>query len=170
LPLKNIEIKACCSQPDHIRSILENHQADFKGTDHQIDTYFRVDKGRLKLREGTIEKNLIYYQRNDIKGAKKSDINLAPFDETSKIKQLLSNALGVEVVVEKHREIYFIDDVKFHIDKVKKLGHFMEIEAIDEDGSIKEKKLRGQCSYYMHQFDITKKDLVAESYADLIQC
>ena len=55
MSILNIEIKAQCDQPDRIRNILREHHADFKGTDRQIDTYFEVPEGRLKLRQGTIE-------------------------------------------------------------------------------------------------------------------
>lgn len=66
----NIEIKAKCSQPDKIRDFLKSQSAEFKGVDHQIDTYFKVNKGRLKLREGNIENNLIYYERENKQGPK----------------------------------------------------------------------------------------------------
>lgn len=74
--LLNVEIKARCNEPEKIRSILKNHKADFIGNDHQLDTYFKVDEGRLKLREGTIENNLIYYRRPDAKQPKASEIEL----------------------------------------------------------------------------------------------
>jgi len=61
----NAEIKAMCSDLERIRSILLEKKADFKGMDHQVDTYFRTGSGRLKLREGNIENNLIWYQRPD---------------------------------------------------------------------------------------------------------
>jgi len=32
-----------------VREILKSRNADFKGADHQIDTYFNVSQGRLKL-------------------------------------------------------------------------------------------------------------------------
>lgn len=168
MSILNVEIKARCSNPDTIRSILKKHKAIFKGTDHQIDTYFKVPEGRLKLREGTIENNLIYYRRSDSKQAKTSDINLVAMDNPSAMKKLIANALGVWITVDKQREIYFIDNVKFHIDEVKELGSFVEIEAIDEDGSISEAKLREQCEYYQHLFEITSDDLVAVSYSDII--
>jgi len=47
----NIEIKARCDDLAAVRSVLVHHDADFVGEDHQIDTYFDVGKGRLKLRE-----------------------------------------------------------------------------------------------------------------------
>jgi len=166
--LKNIEIKARCTDLDKIRRILTTHDAEFKGTDHQIDTYFRVKEGRLKLREGTIEKNLIYYRRDDTKTPKNSDIDLVPFEETKAIKNLLKSALDVKIIVDKKREIYFIGNVKFHLDVVKNLGTFMEIEAIDENDSIGEEKLRRQCEYYMDLLRISEQDLVARSYSDLL--
>ena len=58
MPL-NIEIKAKCQVPEKIHQILRKKEAEFKGIDHQIDTYFNVNDGRLKLREGNIENHLI---------------------------------------------------------------------------------------------------------------
>jgi len=63
----NIEIKAKCNDQEKIRSVLKSRNADFKGTDHQIDTYFKVNNGRLKLREGNIENFLVFYEREDKK-------------------------------------------------------------------------------------------------------
>ena len=57
----NVEIKAKCSDPKRVRNILESKGAEYRGLDHQIDTYFRVPNGRLKLREGNIENALIFY-------------------------------------------------------------------------------------------------------------
>lgn len=168
MSILNIEIKARCKHPARIRKILKEHDASFKGTDHQTDTYFEVPEGRMKLRQGTIEQNLIFYRRPDSKTPKASDINLMPAEHPNELHALLDNALGTEVVVEKQREIYFIDNVKFHIDKVEKLGNFIEVEAIDEDGSIGEDKLREQCQYYLDLFDITEEQLVAESYSDML--
>lgn len=164
----NIELKARCSTPERIRKLLEEREADFKGTDHQVDTYFNVPEGRLKLREGTIENNLIFYQRANKAAAKKSNIELVSFKDTGGIKSLLTSALGVKVVVDKTREIYFIDNVKFHIDEVTQLGSFVEIEAIDKNRNIGELTLRQQCKFYRKLFDIREEDLVAESYSDLL--
>ena len=35
----NVEIKAKCSNQFKIRNILKDKKSDFKGVDHQIDTY-----------------------------------------------------------------------------------------------------------------------------------
>ena len=52
----NIEIKAKCQNVEAIRKILLQSKAIFKGEDHQVDTYFEIPTGRLKLREGNIER------------------------------------------------------------------------------------------------------------------
>lgn len=168
MSILNIEIKAKCNDPERIRSILNEHDANYMGLDHQLDTYFNVPDGRLKLREGNIEQKLIYYRRSDSKTPKPSNIDLMPAEHPEELHTLLNNALGTKVVVDKKREIYFIDNVKFHIDEVEKLGSFIEIEAIDTDGSIGEQKLREQCNKYLKLFDISEEQLIAESYSDML--
>ena len=129
-----IEIKARCSTPLSIQAILKAHNARFIGLDHQIDTYFRVPNGRLKLREGNIENSLIHYNRANQSGPKQSDVTLLKSpNEIATLKKILSDSVGILAVVDKKREIYFIENVKFHLDKVVGLGHFVEIEAINSE-------------------------------------
>lgn len=164
----NIEIKAKCSNSEKVREVLNAQKADFKGKDHQVDTYFRTRSGRLKLREGKIENNLIYYQRENLAGPKQSDVTLFKSERGSELKELLTKALGILVIVDKEREIYFIENVKFHIDNVKKLGNFVEIEAIDKEGNIGREELLKQCKRYLNLFEIREKDLIKNSYSDLL--
>ena len=164
----NIEIKAKCNDHDKIRAILKSRNADFKGTDHQVDTYFKVNSGRLKLREGNIENFLVFYEREDKEGPKQSDVILFKSDPNSSLKEILLSSLGALVIVDKQREIYFIENVKFHIDTVKNLGTFMEIEAIDSDGSFEKDELLKQCKNYLDLCSIPKEDLISVSYSDLL--
>lgn len=167
MPHLNIEIKARCADPTYIIDFLTKQQADFRGEDRQVDTYFHTRNGRLKLREGNIEHSLIYYDRPDQKGPKASEIILItrPPEE---IRDLLEKTNGVKVVVDKKRKIYFIKNVKFHIDRVEGLGNFVEIEAIDLDGSIGRETLLAQCNYYLEAFRIREADLLTASYSDML--
>ncbi|MFP4089342.1 MAG: class IV adenylate cyclase [Cyclobacteriaceae bacterium] len=164
----NIEIKAVCRDQAKIEALLHSRLADFRGEDHQVDTYFKVQKGRLKLREGKIENALIAYERQNLAGPKKSDISLYKSKAAKELKEVLSQALDVLVVVDKKRKIFFIDNVKFHLDRVEGLGSFVEIEAIDYEGNIGEEKLRQQLDTYLHLFDITDSDLLEVSYSDML--
>jgi adenylate cyclase, class 2 len=164
----NIEIKARCADQVTIRELLRAQGADFRGTDQQTDTYFNVPHGRLKLREGTIENALVYYEREDQEGPKQAQVTLYPTTPSSALKDILTQSLGVLVVVEKQREIYFIDNVKFHLDLVDGLGTFVEIEAIDTEGAIGKERLLTQCQAFLNLLKIAPHDLVAVSYSDLL--
>lgn len=166
--IRNVEIKAKCGDPAAIRAFLLREGADFKGTDHQRDTYFNVSTGRLKLRQGNIENALIRYLRPDQSGPKTSEVTLCPIPEGAPLERILDEVLGTMVVVEKQREIYFIGNVKFHIDSVERLGGFVEIEAIDDAGRYSLDELNAQCRSYMQAFGIRDNDLLSDSYSDMI--
>jgi len=164
----NVEIKAYCTNPDSIRAFLLQQGADFRGVDEQTDTYFNVAAGRLKLREGHIENNLIFYERNNQAGPKLSAFQLVQVEDAKGLKEALTKANGIKAIVSKRREIYYIENVKFHIDRVEGLGSFVEIEAGNFLADLPEEKLLEQCRYYMEQFGITEGNLVKESYSDLL--
>ncbi|MBW2990668.1 class IV adenylate cyclase [Candidatus Woesearchaeota archaeon] len=164
----NIEIKAKHDNIKHVRYLLKQNKAKFIGKDHQIDTYFKVPSGRLKIREGNIEHSLIYYEREDIKGPKHSKVTLVDLEPKSNLKDLFMKIFRPLVVVDKKREIYFIDNVKFHIDSVNELGEFIEIEAIDKEGKIGLETLTNQCKQYIDLFEIKNKNLIDKSYSDLL--
>ncbi|HYC40242.1 MAG TPA: class IV adenylate cyclase [Chitinophagaceae bacterium] len=161
----NVEIKARCDNPRFIRRYLRERNADFRGTDEQTDTYFNVARGRLKIREGKIENSLIFYERENQLGPKASAFHLVPSPDP-RLKNALAAALGVRKVVSKKREIYYLGNVKFHIDEVPGLGNFVEIEAGDLNSPMSEERLRAQCAYYMKEFGISEEDLVSGSYSD----
>lgn len=123
-----IEFKARCGDHASIREILRSKQARFVGTDHQIDTYFRVPKGRLKLREGNIENSLIFYSRPDEAGPKQSDVTMSLISSNTDLRAVLSKALGVLVAVDKKREIHFVDNVKIYLDEVQGLGRLLKLK------------------------------------------
>ena len=164
----NIEIKARSSRHDAIRHLLVQRGSRRVGLDHQIDTYFCVEKGRLKLREGNIENSLIYYDRPNQTGPKRSDVQLVRLSPDPALKAVLQASNGILVVVDKHREIWFDDNVKLHLDVVDGLGSFIEIEAIDADGSRSESELKTQCDQWMDRLQIEKSDLIDRSYSDLL--
>jgi len=164
----NVEIKARCNKPDQIEKILLSNNAVFIGEDRQVDTYFFSPKGRLKIREGNIENSLIFYQRDNISGPKNSNVILEKISPDSEIKNILIAAYDAKVAVEKKRKIFFIENVKFHVDTVKNLGDFVEIEAIDKYGTIGEKVLNEQCTKYIELLGIKSEDLLNDSYSDML--
>ncbi len=165
----NIEFKARCSDLPRIRQAIKSLDHRYVGEDNQIDTYFRVPKGRLKLRQGNIETKLIYYSRPDGTAPKQSDVQLYAAPDPEILLRLLTTAMGIDVRVVKRREIYFVDNVKLHLDNVEELGTFVEAEAIDADGTRGVEELKQQCDYFLSLFKISPDDLVATSYSDLLR-
>ena len=167
----NVELKARCADPARVRRVLAEAGADFRGTDAQRDVYFAVDDGRLKLRRGTIERALVFYRRGDRAEARRSEVTMARLEglvpaALDALEATLAAALGVRTVVEKRREIRFVDHVKFHLDEVPGQGSFVEIEAIDLEGTIGEARLREECESWRGRLGIAAADVVAFSYAD----
>lgn len=164
----NVEIKAKCSDASFIRNYLLSNNAEYNGVDEQIDTYFNVQQGRLKLREGIIENNLIYYERANQAGPKNSHFHLVKVEDAAGLKDVLTKSIGIKVIVKKRREIYYIKNVKFHVDEVPGLGSFVEIEAGNILADLTQAQLKEQCDFYLKEFGIKEDDLIEVSYSDML--
>ncbi len=168
------EFKARLHDEGRIRTALKKLRARFVGTDHQVDTYFRARRGRLKLREGRIENALIFYQRSNSPRPRRSRVELTLLPRRHSLRTILGAALGVLAVVDKRREIYFAGNVKIHLDRVRGLGKFVEVEAIRKltarprASSAQNQNIRNQARKFQRLFGIAGRDIVAQSYSDLV--
>ncbi len=165
--IQNVEFKARVHNLAEAEHRLLSLNPVFKGVDHQVDTYFRVPHGRLKLREGNIENALIQYHREDVQGAKQSSVMLYKHQPDPALKEILTLQLGLLKVVDKLRRIYFIDHVKFHFDEVKDLGEFMEVEVINENQRFTTEELQEECNRWIDFFGISNDQFVKVSYSDM---
>lgn len=162
-----VEIKARVDGLDVFDEKLRR-VANYVGVFHQIDTYFNVNKGRLKLREveGQEYFQLVYYEREDIKDPKRSSVIIAKVIDPYFIKEILSKVLGIKVIVEKYRKIYMYKGVQIHLDEVKGLGTFIEFELNIDEKRIEEGK--NKLYKLMKELGIKRKWLVQVSYSDLL--
>lgn len=165
----NVEFKARCARPDEIVQRLVDLGAQHHGRDVQIDVYYQAAKGRLKLRRGELENNVIHYDRTDGPGPKESHVSLVPLGAERVLDDLLDAALDRDIVVTKRRDIFWLDNVKFHLDSVTDLGSFVEVEAIDYDGDRGSDALRAQCQEYMTFLGIRDEELEDRSYSDMLR-
>jgi adenylate cyclase, class 2 len=166
MKIVNFEFKARINDEQRVRATLKTLNARSIGTDHQVDTYFRVPAGRLKVREGRIENTLIFYRRSNARRARQSAVEMMLLPRRNSLRAILERALPTLAVVDKRREIYFMKNVKIHLDQVRQLGKFLEVEAISRTGDVK--IIRSQARHFQRLFGVTAKDIVAESYSDLI--
>lgn len=169
--MKNIEIKA---RVDNIESARRKAGSLCAGGPaavlHQVDTYFSVPAGRLKMREfgdGCAPCELIYYERSDVPGPRSSDYMIARVSDAKGLKAVLEAALGVTVIVRKTRTLYLHGNTRIHLDEVDGLGTFIEFEYVmpesgcDVDGE-------GEVRSLMAAFVIRDADLESRSYSDML--
>jgi adenylate cyclase, class 2 len=168
MSIKNIEFKAKIESISTYENLLLTLNPTFIGQDHQIDTYFNTTQHRLKLRQGNIENALIQYSRPNTANAKLSNIILYQHEPSNDLKNILISQLGIKTIVDKVRNIYFIDNVKFHFDTVQNLGTFLEVEAIDTQNKFDVEYLKKQCDKYFSFFSLHPSQIIAESYSDLL--
>lgn len=170
--MRNIEIKARVADIESARKTA----ADLAGAGPgakltQVDTYFKANDGRLKLREegGEREKSeLIYYKRPRESGPKGSYYERLPVGSPNDLKRFLEKALGIKAVIRKRRDVYLFKNARIHLDEVEGLGSFLEIEVVMENG-LPDSEGKPLLEELMQAFSISPEDLVAGSYCDLIE-
>lgn len=136
---------------------------------HQSDTFFNVQDGRLKLRLlAPDQAQLVYYVRPDSAGPKRSDYLIFETRDPKALMVLLAQALGVRGVVDKTRYLYLVDQTRIHLDDVQKLGQFVELEVMLQEGQTDEvgQKL---AATLMDRLEIAPEDLIDGAYIDLLE-
>lgn len=185
----NFEFKARLTDPQRVQQVLQRHQAAFHGTLHQVDTYWRVPHGRLKLRvtrvassNGTTSSSaavsqLIFYERLATASVKASDYHLVPVTEAESLRTALELALGILSEVEKTRELYLLPyqypeapteaRIRIHLDQVIHLGEFLELEAVVAEG-VDPDHARRAAEGLLAEFGVLPTDLLPDSYGEMI--
>ena len=165
----NIEIKARVHDFANFRRLAEDLSDVPVKVIKQVDTFFHTGQGRLKLRElGSEPAQLVYYERPDHEGPKRSDYRILETNDPESLKAILKLALGVRGVVRKTRYLYLVGQTRVHLDDVEGLGKFMELEVVlhpdqsDEDGEMIAREL-------MRKLGVNNSDLLEGAYMDLME-
>jgi adenylate cyclase len=165
----NIEIKARVDNFDALRARAETLSDQPLKIISQEDTFFNIEKGRLKLRALDPDLGyLIYYERPDQDGPKRSDYHLAETHDPDNLKNALSLALGVRGVVKKTRYLYMVGQTRIHLDEVEELGNFMELEVVMREG---QDDAEGQAiaEDLMRRLEVREDALIEGAYMDLLE-
>lgn len=165
---QNIEIKARANDFKLQSGLAEELSDTPPQTLIQLDTFFKVESGRLKLREfPDSPAQLIFYHRSDVSGPKLSDYQITESKDPKGLKTILSDAYAVIATVAKTRRLMMSGRTRIHIDQVKGLGNFIELEVVLAQGqSIKDGEL--EAKQLMDKLQIREEDLISEAYLDLI--
>lgn len=166
----NVEIKARCADLEGTRKRALALATERVGLDHQVDTYFRTRAGRLKLRESSLSgAQLVPYLRPDREGPRRADYRVVPVADAEGLKALLGEILGVACVVEKEREILLQANVRIHLDRVKGLGSFVELEAVFDGSPAAELEQQRRVERLMAELGVRAQDLVPVGYETLVR-
>jgi predicted adenylyl cyclase CyaB len=165
----NVEIKARVDDFEALKARAESLSDRPLTILSQEDIFFKTPSGRLKLRILAPDRGfLIYYERPDQGGPKRSDYHLAETGEPENLERTLSLALGVRGVVRKTRYLYTIGQTRIHLDVVEGLGHFLELEVVMNEGQdIAEG--RAIAEDLMRRLGVREEALLDGAYMDLIE-
>lgn len=161
----NIELKVEINDLELIKTKLKQIDAHFKGTLNQKDIYFENKIGLLKLRMENGQNYLIQYLREEeIKERISSYEILNISDPEAEI--FLKRIFKVECEVEKKRQLYIFKNTRIHLDDVKNLGIFLELETVVNDS--KEKAIR-EFNRVITLLGLNPNEQIRKSYRYLIE-
>jgi adenylate cyclase class IV len=161
----NLELKIELNSHARIKEILTEIGANSGGILLQKDIYYHTEKGLLKLRIEDKTSQLIYYNRDEKGKDRWSDYHILKFDCTDTFKYF-DRFMMRTVVVEKRRELFIYRDTRIHLDMVKSLGSFIELETV-----VKKSKgdARKQFDYLVNVLGIDLNSEIKASYRNLIE-
>lgn len=169
--MQNLEFKAELMDISLARLGLRSLGARRTAMIEQADTYFRVPNGRLKRREASIDgtpepAEFIFYERHDRPQPRISRFEIMGEDVAA--ERFGAGPLPVWLRVDKSRELWMYEQVRVHLDDVKDLGRFFEIEAI-----VTPKQNIARCHEIVNEIRTALSPALGEAvgvgYADLIE-
>lgn len=166
---RNIEIKAQAHNLDEVAARAASLSHHGPVLINQVDFFFNVPQGRLKLRKFDVSHGeLIYYEREDTLDPKESFYLRTATAEPDALVATLQTALGLRGVVRKQRTLYLVGQTRIHLDQVEGLGSFLELEVVlEEDQSL---EAGVQVAHdLMQALGVSPDSLVSGAYIDLLE-
>jgi predicted adenylyl cyclase CyaB len=108
---------------------------------------------------------LIVYLRPNRRTARTSQFVRLPADECAATRRLLTGMFGVSVCVRKQREVWLYENARIHLDRVRGLGPFVEIEVVVTKGMRQAQRVMARLR---DALGIEARDVVGTSYLDLL--
>jgi len=168
----NIEIKA------RIRNWAQQHAGARRLAGgaceiiEQVDAFFTVPSGHLKLRQfGGERGELIFCGRPVVPPPKLSECSVTHTTAPAQLCETLARALRICVEVRRRRSLFLSDKweshTRIHLDEVKGLGQFIELEVVLTPGQSPEMGEK-VAAKFRTALDIRDADLIDCAYVDLL--
>ncbi|MFZ0455188.1 MAG: class IV adenylate cyclase [Ignavibacteriaceae bacterium] len=162
---RNLELKVPNDSFANIIKILAEINADYIGELIQKDVYYQIKNGLLKLRIENGEQSLIKYARDETSKDRWSDFQVIKFSDGN-AEEFLKDIFNIETVVEKNRLVYIYDNTRVHLDKVKDLGEFLELETVVVNGL---EDAKDRFNYIINKLELDLNSQIKNSYKILIE-
>lgn len=161
----NLEIKVPVKSLSNLIKIVEREGGKKIYSSRQIDVYYKLENGRLKVRNSSGEKSVIFYRRIEDGSERWSDFEVIPVTNPNDWIKFFDNFLERLVVVDKHRTLYHLKNTRIHFDRIKGLGNFVELETKVINGKVKARK---EFLWIMSLLKLNPDNQILKSYSDLI--
>ncbi len=167
--MKNIEIKYRLRSLDKVEDFILGTAGVRKvWSRDQLDTYYNIPSGRLKLREEeNSDAQLIFYERANKSVARESNYFIYTASDARMLNFVLDRAVGSVVSVKKRRTLLMFRNVRIHLDQVEGLGEFLELESV-VSGEYNEKSAHLNLKEIVSRFSGFDLIPLDKSYADLL--
>lgn len=162
----NLEIKVPAKNLKKLRILVEKEGGKLIYSSKQIDVYYKLKNGRLKVRNSSKgEKSVIFYKRIEDGSERWSNFEVIHVSNPEEWIRFFDNFLERLVIVNKHRTLYHLRNTRIHFDKVKELGNFVELETKVVNGKLKAKK---EFQQIIKLLELNPDEQILNSYSDLI--
>jgi adenylate cyclase class IV len=162
----NIESKFRCAEHAQIVARAMEAGASDQGILNQRDVFFEVPVGRLKLRHMDGRAELISYERDDAPVARPSEYDLFSTTMPGQLEAVLARSLPVGRTVEKKRRLFLHGHTRIHLDDVRGLGQFVELETVV--GAIDDRDAESEHSELIRLLGLEGFERISVAYVDLL--
>jgi len=125
----NLELKLKLNSFHEIHKNINLYEITHSKTLIQKDKYYKIPAGLLKLRQQNDSFELIKYNRNEIEGERWSNYFVLKISGEN-AENYFDDLFEIEAIVEKVRNLYIYKNTRIHLDEVKNLGEFLELETV----------------------------------------
>jgi adenylate cyclase class IV len=166
--MTNVEVKARVRDRAALLARIAALGARHEWTRRMRDTFFKVERGWLKLREayGAPAELIAYERSTDASGPRGSSWEAAPVRDARALEKTLARVLPRDKVVEKERALYLHGATRIHVDRVDGLGDFVELETVVRDQPLE--AAQRECAALMEALALVQEELVGVPYRDLL--
>ncbi len=110
---------------------------------------------------------MIFSSQSDVAGTKQANGEIASVADAAMLRSLLRLALSESVVVEKTRLVNLIAQTWAHLDALRGIGGFLELEVVLQEGR-SPTEAHAITSDLMQRLGIKETDLISAAYANML--